>query len=99
MLVRKKKLKGRVMVLYLKKEKKYYVGNSASEIARRVKIETYSADQLTKIFKSMAAITLMVAAHKAEVAPDGIYENSKYLVFVTDEFIRGRSHKGNFSYR
>jgi hypothetical protein len=84
----KKKLKNRIIVLITKEEpERLFVGSSAAEIARRYTING----------KPRHERTLAVAALKAELSSTRRYENSHYTVRISDEFIKGKTHNGNFS--
>ena len=84
----KKKLKNRVIILITKETpERVFVGSSAAEIARRYTVNG----------KAHHERTLVIASLKAELSSSRRYENSHYTVRITEEFIKGKSHNGNFS--
>jgi len=92
------RMKGRIIVLFLKKERKFFIGTGAIPIAKEVnKIFQKTVKEKEKDF--IHYITLTRSAQKAEDSPDGIYENSHYFLFCTNQLIRGKTRGGNFSYR
>ena len=91
-------MKGRIIVLFLKQERKFFIGTGAIPIASEVNKHLQKmVGEKEKDF--LHYITITRAAQKAEDSPDGIYENKKYILFCTNQLIKGKTRSGNFSYR
>ena len=82
-MIPKEKMCGRVIVILRKQDDAFFVGSSASAIAREM---------------GLHRLTIIGAARKAEDSDTKTYENSHYKMWVTDRFIRGKSRGGSFSY-
>ena len=76
-------MKGRTIFLFIKGSRKFFIGTSATQMAKRC---------------GMYGGTIRKACVKAEEKEDHIFENSRYMVCVTDDFVRGLSRGGGFSY-
>ena len=80
---RNSRMKGRIIFLLIRKTQQFYVGSSAANIAEKA-----------GFFKG----TITRGAKIAEKSPNGIYETARYTLFTTNDFIKGKSRHGYFSY-
>ena len=76
-------MKNRVIFLFIRESKKFYIGSSVSRVAEE---------------SGYHKMTLTRAAKIAEKSENKLYENFHYMLGVTDNFIKGHSHGGSFSY-
>lgn len=82
--MRTERLKGRVICLIVNETGDFFIGSSAARIAG---------------LSGFHPMTLTRGAKIAEKNPKHTYKTVRYTIMVTDNFIKGLSRKGHFSYR